>query len=51
MCKEMRKIHERDMEKFGTSHSSEKPIDILGDRWWPKTAKEEGDEMKVFLSK
>ena len=40
---EMRKIVECDMEKFGTL-DSEKTIAILGDRWWPKTAKQEGDK-------
>ena len=49
---EMRKIDECDMEKFGTSDSnekfgtldsSEKTIATLGDRWWPQTAKQEGD--------
>ena len=29
---------------------SEKTIDILGDRWWPQTARQEGDKMsKKFL--
>ena len=36
---EMRKLDECDMEIFGTLDSSEKTIAILGDRWWPKTAK------------
>ena len=39
---EMRKVDECDMEKFGTLDSSEKTIAILGDRWWPQTAKQEG---------
>ena len=38
------------MEKFGTLDSSEKTIAILGDRWWPQTAKQEGDKIsKKFL--
>ena len=38
------------MEKFGTLDSSEKTIAILGDRWWPQTAKQEGDKTsKKFL--
>ena len=37
----MGKINESDMEKFGTLDSSEKTIAILGDRWWPPTAKQE----------
>ena len=44
MCQiEMRKVHECDMEKFGTLDSSEKVTAILGDRWWPQTGKQEGD--------
>ena len=38
----MRKIDECDMENFGTVESIEKMIAILGDRWWPQTAKQEG---------
>ena len=39
----MRKIDECGMEKFGTLlDSSEKTIAILGDRWWPQTAKRKG---------
>ena len=41
---EMKKTDKCDMEKFGTSDSSEKAIAILGDNWWPQTAKEEGDK-------
>ena len=41
----MRKIDGCDMEKFGTLDSSEKTIAMLGDRWWPQTAKQEGDEI------
>ena len=42
---EMKKIDECGMEKFGTLDSSEKTIVILGDRWWPQTAKQEGDKI------
>ena len=42
---EMRKIDECDTEKFGTPDSSETTIAILGDRWWPQTAKQEGDKI------
>ena len=46
----MRKIDECGMEKFGTRDSSEKTIAILGDRWWPQTAKQQGDKIsKKFL--
>ena len=41
---EMRKVDECEMEKFGAVDSSEKTVDILGDRWWPQTAKQEGDK-------
>ena len=37
---EMKKIEECGMEKFGTLDSWEKTIAILGDRWWPQTAKQ-----------
>ena len=40
---EMRKIDECDLEKFGTLDSSEKTIAILGDKWWPRTAQQQGD--------
>ena len=30
-------------EKFGTLDSSDKTLDIIGDRWWPQTSKQEGD--------
>ena len=49
MSEEMRKIDECDMEKFGTLDGSEKTIATLGDRWWPQTAKQEGDEMSKNL--
>ena len=47
----MRKIDEQcDMEKFDTLDSSEKTIAILGDRWWRRRAKQEGDKIsKTFL--
>ena len=41
----MGKINEYGMEKFGTLDSSDKTLAILGDRWWPQTAKQEGDEI------
>ena len=40
----MRKIEEFGMKKFGRLDSSEKTIAILGDRWWPVTAKQQGDK-------
>ena len=46
----MRKLDEGGMDKFGTLDSSEKTIAILGDRWWPQTAKREGDKIsKKFI--
>ena len=38
------------MEKFGRLESSEKTIAILGDRWWPQTAKQEGDKISKQFS-
>ena len=50
MYEEMRKLDECDMEEFGRLESSEKTIAILGDRWWPQTANEDGDwTSKQFL--
>ena len=38
------------MEEFGRLESSEKTIDILGNRWWPQTAKQDRDRIsKQFL--
>ena len=41
----MRKLDVCDMEEFGRLESSEKTIAILGDRWWPQTAKQDGDRI------
>ena len=41
---EMRKINECDMEKC-TLDFSERAIAILGDRWWPQKAKQDGDKV------
>ena len=47
---ELRKFDVCDMEEFGRLESSEKTIIILGDRWWPPTAKQDGDRIsKHFL--
>ena len=40
---EMRKLVVCDMEEFGRRESGEKTIVFLGDRWWPQTAKHDGD--------
>ena len=45
----MREIDECDMEEFSTLESSEKTIAVLGDRWWPQAAIQEGDKnIKMF---
>ena len=50
MLEETRKIDQCDMEKFGTLDGSEKTIAIPGARWWPQTAKQQGDQIsKKFL--
>ena len=50
VLEEMRKMDECDMEKFGALDGSEKTIAILGDRWWPQTAKQKGGKIrKLFL--
>ena len=47
---EMRKLDGCDMYEFDRLESSEKMIAILGDRWWPQTAKQDGDRIsKQFL--
>ena len=46
----MRKLDVCDTEEFGRLECSEKTIAILGDRWWPQTAKQDGDRIsKHFL--
>ena len=42
---EMRKLDTCDMDEFGRLWSSEKTIAILGDRWWPQTAKQDGERI------
>ena len=37
------------MEKFSTRHSREETIAILGDRWWPQKAKQQGDVISKTL--
>ena len=49
MLEMMKKVDECGMEKFGTLDSSEKTIAILGDRWWPQTAKQEGYTISIKL--
>ena len=49
--KEMRKTDECDVETFGNLliHSGEETIVILGDRWWPQTAKQERVKISKIL--
>ena len=44
---EMREIDECGMEGFGILliDGNEKTTAILGDRWWPQAAKQEGDHI------
>ena len=49
MLEEM-KVDECGMEKFGTLDRSKKTIAILGDRWWPQTAKQEGGYIRLQKS-
>ena len=41
----MREVEECGMEEFGTLEGNEKTIAILGDRWWPRAAEQEGDKI------
>ena len=50
VLEEVREIDECDMEGFGTLDSSGKTIAVLGDRWWPQAAKEEGDNISKKMS-
>ena len=45
VLKGMRKFDECDMEEFGRLESSGKTTPILGGRWWPQAAKQEGDKI------
>ena len=42
---EMWQLDVCDVEDFGRLESSEKTISILGERWWPQTAKQDGDKI------
>ena len=47
---DIRRIDECDMDKFSTLDNNEKTIAILGDRWWPQKAKQQGGKIsKKFL--
>ena len=49
VLEEMRKLDECDMEEFGRLEISEEMIAILGDRWWPQSAKKDGDRISKQL--
>ena len=42
---EMRDSNKRGMGSFDVFDRREKPIAILGDSWWPQTAKQDGDKI------
>ena len=42
---EMRDLDKSGMTSFDALDSRENAIAILGDRWWPKTAKQDGDKI------
>ena len=42
---EMRDLNKRGKKLFDALGSREKTIATLGDRWWPQTAKQDGDEI------
>ena len=45
----MREKDDSGMEEFGTLNNSEKTIAILGERWWPQTAKQKGVKIILFF--
>ena len=45
VLEETKKLDECDMEEFGRLERSGKTIAILGDRWWPQMAKQDGDRI------
>ena len=49
LAEEMRKLDGRDMGEFRRLGNSEKTVAILGDRWWPQTAKKEGGRITNFF--
>ena len=51
MSHEMRKTVECDMDKFGSPGGSERMIALLGDRWQPQRAEQEGEKMSTTVRK
>ena len=43
----MRKLNVFDMGGFGRLESGKKMIAVVGDRWWPQTAKQDGDRIST----
>ena len=41
---EMRDVNEGGMKSFDALEGREKTIALLGDAWWPQTAKQDGDK-------
>ena len=48
--KGMTKLDVCDLEEFGRLESGEKTITILGERWWPQTAKQDGERISKPFS-
>ena len=46
----MREVNEGGLKSFDALDSREKMIAILGDRWWPQMAKQDGDKIcEMFM--
>ena len=50
ILQEMRKLDECDMEECCRLKSSERTIAILGERWWPQKAKQDGDRISKHFN-
>ena len=46
---DLRKLDVCNVKEFGRLDSSEKTIAILGDKWWPQTANQDGDRISKQL--
>lgn len=47
---EIRDVNEGDMTLIDALDSTEKLIAIRGDRWWPQTSRQDGDEICQVLA-
>ena len=45
----MREVNEGGIKSFDALDGREKTTAILGDRWWPQTAKQDGDMICKLL--